>query len=252
MPSHTLPHPEERRQAHLEGRKMAVGDDPGIPQSNPLPPSRDFRALRRIFAYVRPYRLRLAGAILALTVAATTVLALGQGLRRLVDAGFRSGEAALLDHAVFILIGVVIVLAVSTYCRFYLVSWIGERVVADLRRAVFDRVITLNLSYFETRRTGDILSRLTTDTTLLQTVIGSSLSQALRNAMMLAGGLVMLFLTNAQLTSLVLLIVPVVVLPILVYGRPGRPPPRRAPDALARLDRHSAQAIQHLRHLPDL
>src|SRR5258708_15765698 len=161
------PHPEPR-EARVEGS-----------DSNATAPSRDFRALRRIFAYVRPYRLRLAGAILALTVAATAVVALGQGLRRLVDDGFRSGEAALLDHAVFILIGVVIVLAVSTYCRFYLVSWIGERVVADLRRAVFDRVITLNLSYFETRRTGDILSRLTTDTTLLQTVIRSPPAHAL-------------------------------------------------------------------------
>src|SRR5260221_2044680 len=247
MPSHTLPHPEERRQAHLEGRKMAVGDDPGIPQSNPLPPSRDFRALRRIFAYVRPYRLRLAGAIRPLPVAATTVLALEQGFRRLGDGGFRSGEAALLDHAVFILIGVVIVLAVSTYCRFYLVSWIGERVVADLRRAVFDRVITLNLSYSETRRTGDILPRLTTDTTLLQTVIGSSLSQALRNAMMLAGGLVMLFLTSAKLTSLVLLIVPVVVVPILVYGRRVRHLSRDSQDAIAGLSGYAEEAINAVR-----
>jgi ATP-binding cassette subfamily B protein len=226
---------------------MAVRDDPGISQPDPIPPSRDFRALRRIFAYVQPYRLRLAGAILALTVAAATVLALGQGLRRLVDDGFRSGETALLDRAVIILIGVVIVLAVSTYCRFYLVSWIGERVVADLRRGVFDRVITLNLSYFETRRTGDILSRLTTDTTLLQTVIGSSLSQALRNAMMLAGGLVMLFLTSAKLTSLVLLIVPVVVVPILVYGRRVRHLSRDSQDAIAGLSAYAEEAINAVR-----
>src|SRR5438445_12843405 len=98
---------------------------------DPSAPSRDFRALRRIFAYVRPYRLRLAGAILALTVAAATVLALGQGLRRLVDDGFRSGETAPLDRAVFILIGVVIVLAVSTYCRFYLAPRIRGRDVPD-------------------------------------------------------------------------------------------------------------------------
>jgi ATP-binding cassette, subfamily B, bacterial len=191
--------------------------------SQPTPdlaaPSRDFRGLRRVFAFVRPYRLRLVGAMAALVVAAGTVLALGQGLRFLIDDGFRSGSTAPLDRAVFILLGVVLLLAVSTYCRFYLVSWIGERVVADLRRAIFDRVVSLCLAYFETRRTGDILSRLTADTTVLQTVIGSSLSQALRNAMMLAGGLAMLFLTSAKLTSLVLLVVPLVVVPILVYGR---------------------------------
>jgi ATP-binding cassette subfamily B protein len=229
------PHPEPR-EARVEGS-----------DSNATAPSRDFRALRRIFAFVRPYRLRLAGAILALTVAAATVLALGQGLRRLVDEGFRSGETAPLDRAVFILIGVVIVLAVSTYSRFYLVSWIGERVVADLRRGVFDRVITLNLSYFETRRTGEILSRLTTDTTLLQTVIGSSLSQALRNAMMLAGGLVMLFLTSAKLTSMVLLIVPVVVVPILAYGRRVRHLSRDSQDAIAGLSAYAEEAINAVR-----
>src|ERR1700675_3377663 len=171
---------------------------------NPTAPSRDFRARRRIFAFVRPYRLRLAGAILALTIAASTVLALGQGLRRLVDDGFRSGETAPLDRAVFILIGVVIVLAVSTYCRFYLVSWIGERVVADLRKAVFDRIIAMSPAYFEMSKTAEVLSRLPTDATLLQAVIGSSVSLALRNFLILLGGLVMLAVTSVKLTGIVL------------------------------------------------
>ncbi len=215
----------------------------------PEPPAatRDFRALRRVLAFVRPYRLRLAGAMLALVVAAATVLALGQGLRFLIDGGFRSGETAPLDRAVFILIFVVVILAASTYCRFYLVSWIGERVVADLRRAVFDRVVTLSPAYFETRRTGDILSRLTTDTTLLQTVIGSSLSQALRNAMMLVGGLAMLFLTSAKLTSLVLLVVPLVVVPILFYGRRVRHLSRDSQDAIANLSAYAEEAINAVR-----
>jgi ATP-binding cassette, subfamily B, bacterial len=223
--------------------------DPAMSQPGPaLPaPSRDFRALRRIFAVALPYRARLAGAFLALVVAAATVLALGQGLRFLIDDGFRGGTTAPLDHAVFILLGVVVVLAASTYCRYYLVSWIGERVVADLRRAVFDRVIALSLAYFEVRRTGDILSRLTTDTTLLQTVIGSSLSQALRNAMMLAGGLVMLFLTSAKLTSLVLLVVPLVVVPILVYGRRVRHLSRDSQDAIAALSAYAEEAINAVR-----
>jgi ATP-binding cassette subfamily B protein len=211
------------------------------------PASRDFGALRRVLAFVRPYRLRLVGAMLALIVAASTVLALGQGLRRLVDDGFRSGDPATLDHAVYILLGVVVVLAGSTYCRFYLISWIGERVVADLRRAVFDRVIELSPAYFETRRTGEILSRLTTDTTLLQTVIGSSLSQALRNALMLAGGLAMLVVTSAKLTSLVLLVVPLVVVPILVYGRRVRHLSRESQDAIADLSAYAEEAVNAVR-----
>src|ERR1700720_5009385 len=140
-----------------------------IPPRDSIPalapaPLRDFPALRRILPFTLVYRVRRAGAMLALLVASATVLGRGQGLRRLVDGGFRSGDAATLDRAVLLLIGVVVLLAGSTFCRFYLVSWIGERVVADIRRAVFDRVIALSPAYFEVHRTGDILSRLTTDT----------------------------------------------------------------------------------------
>ena len=163
----------------------------------------------------------MVGAMLALLAASATVSGLGQGLRRLVDDGFKSGNAETLDHAVLALIGVVVLLAASAFCRFYLVSWIGERVVADIRRAVFDRVIALSSAYFEVHRTGDILSRLTTDTTLLQTVIGSTVSQALRNALLLVGGLAMLAVTSVKLTLLVLLIVPVVIVPILFYAGCG-------------------------------
>ena len=196
-------------------------------------PSRDFPALRRVLPFTLPYRTRMAGAMLALLVASATVLGLGQGLRRLVDDGFKSGDAATLDRAVLVLIGVIVLLAGSTFCRFYLVSWIGERVVADIRRAVFDRVIALSPAYFEVHRTGDILSRLTTDTTVLQTVIGSTVSQALRNALLLVGGLAMLAVTSIKLTLLVLLIVPVVIVPILFYGRRVRRLSRDSQDAIA-------------------
>jgi ATP-binding cassette subfamily B protein len=216
----------------------------------PSPVSRNLRSfagLRRILAFLRPYRWRLVGAMLSLMIAAGTVLALGQGLRRLVDDGFRSGDAALLDRAVMVLIAVVVVLAASTFLRFYLISWIGERVVADLRRAVFDRVIALSPAYFETRRTGEILSRLTTDTTLLQTVIGSSLSQALRNALLLVGGLFMLAVTSAKLTSLVLLVVPIVIVPILVFGRRVRRLSRDSQDAIANVSAYAEEAINAVR-----
>ncbi len=187
----------------------------------------------------------MAGAILALLVSSATVLGLGQGLRRLVDDGFKSGDVATLDRAVLLLIGVVVLLAGSTFCRFYLVSWIGERVVADIRRAVFDRVIALSPAYFEVHRTGDILSRLTTDTTVLQTVIGST--QALRNALLLVGGLAMLAVTSIKLTLLVLLIVPVVIVPILFYGRRVRRLSRDSQDAIAAFGAYAEETINAIR-----
>jgi len=189
----------------------------------------------------------MVGAMLALLAASATVSGLGQGLRRLVDDGFKSGSAETLDHAVLALIGVVVLLAASTFCRFYLVSWIGERVVADIRRAVFDRVIALSSAYFEVHRTGDILSRLTTDTTLLQTVIGSTVSQALRNALLLVGGLAMLAVTSVKLTLLVLLIVPVVIVPILFYGRRVRRLSRDSQDTIAAFGAYAEETINAIR-----
>jgi ATP-binding cassette, subfamily B, bacterial len=209
--------------------------------------SRDFRSLRALLGFARPYRLRLVGAGLALILAAGTVLALGQGLRRLVDQGFRSGDAATLDTAVTVLIGVIVLLAVSTAGRFYLVSWIGERTVADIRCALFERVIALDPAFFETRRTGEILSRLTADTTLLQTVIGSSFSQALRNALILAGGLAMLAVTSARLTGLVLLVVPLVVGPIMIFGRRVRHLSRAAQDEVAAVSAYAEEALNAVR-----
>jgi ATP-binding cassette subfamily B protein len=191
--------------------------------------------------------MRMAGAMLTLLVASATVLGLGQGLRRLVDDGFKSGDAATLDRAVLVLIGVVVLLAGSTFCRFYLVSWIGERVVADIRRAVFDRLIALSPAYFEVHRTGDILSRLTTDTTVLQTVIGSTVSQALRNGLLLIGGLAMLAVTSIKLTLLVLLIVPVVIVPILFYGRRVRRLSRDSQDAIAAFGAYAEETINAIR-----
>jgi ATP-binding cassette subfamily B protein len=210
-------------------------------------PSRDFPALRRVLPFTLPYRMRMAGAMLTLLVASATVLGLGQGLRRLVDDGFKSGDAATLDRAVLVLIGVVVLLAGSTFCRFYLVSWIGERVVADIRRAVFDRLIALSPAYFEVHRTGDILSRLTTDTTVLQTVIGSTVSQALRNGLLLIGGLAMLAVTSIKLTLLVLLIVPVVIVPILFYGRRVRRLSRDSQDAIAAFGAYAEETINAIR-----
>src|SRR5207253_8212872 len=139
-----------------------------------------------------------------LLFAAAAVLAMGQGLRFVVDRGFSAGNASELDRMLAAMLGVIIVIAAATYTRFYFVSWLGERVTADLRRAVFDHLLRLPPSFFEVTRTGEVISRLTNDTTMLETVVGSSASMAVRNFLLLVGGLVMLALTSFKLTALVL------------------------------------------------
>jgi len=197
------------------------------------PTSRRFGQLRSLWPFVRPYRLQAVGALAALTVAAVTVLGLGFGLRKLVDEGFAGGNVAMLDRAMLVLMGVIVVLAGASFARFYFVSWIGERVVANLRRAVFDRVIALSPAYFEVTRTGEILSRMTTDTTLLQLVVGTSVPIALRNGLLLVGGTGLLFVTSAKLTGLVFLVIPLVLVPILVFGRRVRRLSRASQDRVA-------------------
>ena len=180
-----------------------------------------------------PYRSAIAGAIIALTVSASTVLVMGIGLRHLVDYGFRGGDAALLDQAFYIMFGIIIVLAVATYGRFFIVSWLGERVVADIRHAVFGRVVKLGPAFFEITKIGEVLSRLTTDTTVIQVVVGATASAALRNLLLLLGGTVLLFISAPRLTGYVFMIVPVVVVPIVVLGRRVRRLSRTSQDRIA-------------------
>lgn len=215
---------------------MARSETPSPVQSAHMtqrPKSRDFNVLGYLWRFVRPYRLQVAGAMVALTVAAATLLTFGFGIRQLVDRGFTAGDAALLDQALLVLAVAIVILAVSSFARYFLVSWIGERVIADIRKAVFNHVVSLSPAYFETTRTGEILSRLTTDTTLLQTVVGTSVSIALRNFLLLTGGLMLLMVTSPRLTGLVLIVVPFVVVPIIVYGRRVRKLSRESQDRVA-------------------
>jgi ATP-binding cassette subfamily B protein len=204
-------------------------------------------ALKMILPYITPYRLQLGGAAIALLFAAATVLAMGAGLQFLIDEGFAAGNPLLLDRAVVVLVAVVVLLAGASYGRFYLISWVGERVVADLRVAVFNHVIGLNLGFFETRSTGEILSRISTDTTLVQTVVGSSVSIALRNLLLFFGGMVMLLITSPKLTGLVLLVIPFVVIPIIVLGRKVRVLSRNSQDRVADLGSHVEEILSGIR-----
>jgi ATP-binding cassette subfamily B protein len=207
------------------------------------PKAKDFRVLRRAGAFLAPYRGRVVGALIALSITVVATLGLGQGLKDLIDSGLSGDDSQALDKALLLLVGLSVIMAFGTFSRFYLVSWLGERVVADLRKAVFDRVLALHPGFFEVTKTGEILSRLTTDTTLLQSVIGSSASMALRSALNFIGGIVMLFVTNAKLAGLVLLVVPIVVIPILIYGRRVRKLSRASQDRVADVGAFAEEAF---------
>ncbi|WP_165855922.1 ABC transporter transmembrane domain-containing protein [Marinobacter sp. JSM 1782161] len=191
------------------------------------------KALQLAIDFVAPYRKALIGAFTALVFTAGITLSLGQGIRLLVDQGFVTGSPELLNQTVLLFFVLIGCLAVGTFARFYLVSWIGERVVADIRKQVFNHLIDLHPGFFETNRGLEIQSRLTTDTTVLQSVIGSTISVALRNLFMLIGGIILLFVTNAKLTSIVMLAVPLVVAPILIFGRRVRRLSRQSQDRVA-------------------
>jgi len=211
------------------------------------PPRRDIAGLGRLWRFVRPYRVRLAAAMIALVIAAGAVLALGQGLRHVIDTGLQAATAALLDRLLGGMLAVVVTMAAATYTRFYLVSWIGERVIADIRHAVFDHLLCLSPGYFETQRTGDVISRLTSDVAQLDGVLSSSVSLALRNSLLLVGGLIMLFLTSPRLTALALVGIPFIVMPTLLLGRRVRRLARASQDAIAEVSAYVDEAVHEIR-----
>ena len=193
--------------------------------------------LAGLLPFMAPYQRRFMLAGIALLVAAGATLAIPVAFRQLIDLGFVSGavgEGARHINLYFIaLFGVACVLAVATAARFYLVSWLGERVTADLRSAVYAHVVTQSPQFFETTRSGEVLSRLTTDTTLIQSVVGTSISMALRNALLFLGGMAMLFITSVKLSSIILVTLVAVVVPIVLFGRRVRKLSRDSQDRIA-------------------
>jgi ATP-binding cassette subfamily B protein len=211
------------------------------------PKAKRLIGLKSVIIRLAPYKWRSLGAVLAMALAAGTVLAFGQGLKHLVDEGFGASNSGPLDRAVLFVFASTVLLAVASYCRFYLVSWIGERVVADLRKQVFAHLLTLPPGFFEVTRTGEVLSRLTTDTTVLQTVVGSSLPFAMRNAMLFLGGSVLLLVTSAKLTGVVALVVPLVVIPIIFFGRRVRRLSRAAQGRVAEISADADETLHGIR-----
>ena len=198
------------------------------------PKSRALTPLRGILPFLRPYRGRIVLAGLALIVAATATLMLPQFARGLIDSkGLTAEEAHALADFYYAFVAAAAVLGLASAVRFYAVTWLGERVVADIRKAVFDNVLGLSPEFFEVTRTGEVLSRLTADTTLIQTVVGSSASLAARNLVTLTGGLIMMFVTSPKLALLVVGAVVVVMLPMLLFGRWVRKLSRASQDSIA-------------------
>ena len=206
-----------------------------------------FVGLRLLAPYLRPYRGRVATALLSLLVAAGTVLAFGACLRALIDRGFAEGRPDVLNYALASLLAVAAVLAVASGARFYLVSWLGERVVGNLRKDVFAHVLTLGPAWFEIKRSGDVMSRISSDAQLIEQVIGSSASVALRNTLMCVGGIAMLVITNPKLALHVLAVVPLVVVPIVLFGRKVRALSREAQARIADMASEGGETLDAVR-----
>ena len=209
--------------------------------------SRQRGAIRLAWRFIAPYRGRVLGALLALMFTAAITLSMGQGIKLLVDQGLATQSPAALRQSLLLFFVLVLALAFGTYTRFYLVSWIGERVVADIRRRVFDHLIELHPGFYESNRSSEIQSRLTADTALLQSVIGSSLSMALRNLIMLIGGSVLLVVTNPKLSGIVLLALPLVVAPILLFGRRVRALSRQSQDRVADVGSYVGEVLGQIK-----
>ncbi|SDV00042.1 ABC transporter transmembrane domain-containing protein [Pseudomonas mucidolens] len=209
--------------------------------------ARQRRAIRLASRFIAPYRWQALGALLALIVTAGITLSMGQGIRLLVDQGFMTQSPHLLNQSIGLFMVLVLGLAVGTFSRFYLVSWIGERCVADIRRQVFNHLIYLHPGFYENNRSSEIQSRLTADTTLLQSVIGSSLSLFLRNALMVIGGVVLLFITNPKLTSIVVVALPLVLAPILIFGRRVRSLSRQSQDRIADVGSYVSETLGQIK-----
>jgi ATP-binding cassette, subfamily B, bacterial len=204
--------------------------------------SREIRALVGLWPFLARYRGMMAGALAALVATAVVALTLPLAVRRVVD-GFEAGELELLNQYFLAFLAIAALLALGTGIRYYLVTRLGERVVADIRRALFARVIGMSPAFYERIMTGEVLSRLTTDTTLIQSIVGSSVSVALRNVLLLVGGLALLALTSPKLTGLVLLLVPAVIVPIIVLGRRLRRLSRENQDWIAASSGNASEAL---------
>src|SRR3990172_5669909 len=199
-----------------------------------------------LWPFLTPYRLHIGVALLAVGVAAATVLTFGWGLKNLVDEGFSDQSGHYLNQALLVLLGVILLLTAASYTRFYLVNWVAERVVAELRKEIYRHLLTLDPAYFETHKTGDQVSRINTDTTVLLMVLTGNLPTAFRNLLTVLGGAVMLFIVSPVMTGMVLGAVPLVIAPIIYFGRKVRSKSREMQGQIGEISSFSHETIQEL------
>ena len=218
-----------------------------LPINTDPAPKKKLSILFALLQFLKPYKGTVIVFLIALLFTAGVTLSVGQGVRMLIDKGFVGQSLTQLNEAIAFIMVLAGLMSVGTFIRFYLVSWLGERVSADIRQAVFDHIIELHPSFFETNRSGEIMSRLTTDTTLLQSIVGSSFSMALRSAITFVGALVMLLVTNLKLSFIVLACVPLVLMPILLFGRRVRSLSRKSQDSIADVGTYAGEIIQNIK-----
>ncbi len=200
-----------------------------------------------LLKYLRPYKAQMAYALAALSLAASTVLALGWGLKALIDYGFINDSVISLNFILGGLLIGVILLAIASFGRTYYVSWIGERVITDLRRDVFNHILGLEVGFFEQIRSGELISRLTTDTSLIQIVIGTSAAVSIRNFLLMLGGLAMMFVTSPKLTLFSLCVVPLIIFPIIYFGRRVRLHSKYSQDRIAEMGGYIDETLNNIR-----
>lgn len=190
-------------------------------------------SLAQLIGFFKPYKFRLLVAIFVLMIAAAAALALPIAIKLIIDQGYLLQQPEMLNRYFILLLAIVAVMAVFSAIRYYLVMWLGERIVADIRSTLYQHVLKMEPAFFETTRTGEVLSRLTTDTTLVQSVVGAGISVTLRNTLLLIGSLVMLSVTNLELTGLILIIVPLIIMPLIFFGRKIRRLSKKNQDCIA-------------------
>ena len=216
-------------------------------EDNPPPKAKSLRPLRELLQFLWPHKSRLVAASLALIFTAMAQLSLGYGIQILIDQGFANQSQAGLRQAVVFMIVVGFAMASGAFIRFYLVSWLGERVSADLRQKVFNNLLTVHPGFYEKNHAGEIMSRITTDTTLLQTLIGSSVSLAARSALTLVGALILMSLTNFKLTLIMLIGVPLTLLPVLYLGRRVRNLSNKSQASIASVGNRAGEVLQSIK-----
>ncbi len=197
--------------------------------------------------FLRPYLIHIVFALLSLVITTGSMLSLGKGVQFLINHGLSSGKQSDLKQAILVFSGLVLLVGIGGFCRFYLISWIGEKVVTDIRKAVFAHLLQLSPSFFEKNSPSEIQSRITSDTTLMQSVIGSSLSITLRSSLMLVGGTLFLLILHFKLTLILLSCVPFVVTPVMYFGRKVRKLSRHSQDEMANVGRCLSQALRHIK-----